>query len=250
MFVSHQFQQEHPQVVLDCIQTHGDANDEQIMQNLHSAIAPSLWINRDIATAWLMHGGWYLVEEFPAEYADDAELFLLMAASAATSTDALGVDQASGGDIYVDDEMDDTSAPALRESFLSFRHDVQFASKELRSDPDFVLQLVSYDARYLQYATKTRLCYLGIKEIQEQQQYRLFFVEQGSRAMAVRLVFQSNRQGEDCLDLSGILLAPLPCCLNLHSQGQSRYGHDCFAVLLCLISVFWKKEGPIDAMTL
>ena len=67
---------QHPDLVARAIRE--DYEDEEIWE-LFDSIDENLWSRPEVAHAWASRGGDYLHEEFPEEFEDDEELFLLFA---------------------------------------------------------------------------------------------------------------------------------------------------------------------------
>ena len=77
--VSHSFQYDHPEIVLQAIKG-AAAIDPTDLWSLYDDINEDLWFDRkDVAMAWLQHGGEWLDDEFPEDYCDDKELMLTVA---------------------------------------------------------------------------------------------------------------------------------------------------------------------------
>ena len=74
-----------------------------VMYQFEEYLSQRLWKNRDVVMSWLANGGDYRTEDFPVEFEDDEEIFLLLAES----------------DLF------------------------EFASKKLRSDKDFMKKAIS-----------------------------------------------------------------------------------------------------------
>lgn len=66
----------HPDLVARAIAESGEEYD---MWELLDSIDEDVWMNREVATAWIRAGGDFLQDEFPDEFEDDEELFLLVA---------------------------------------------------------------------------------------------------------------------------------------------------------------------------
>jgi hypothetical protein len=73
--VSENFQLENPDIVIMAI----EQTDAEELGSTYDDVYEELWTNRDVAKAWLSAGGDWLEDQFPDEFSQDEELFLVVA---------------------------------------------------------------------------------------------------------------------------------------------------------------------------
>ena len=104
------FQQSNPDIVIMAIQR----TDPDELWSTYDDINEDLWLNREVAMAWLCRGGDWLEDDFQEEFCDDKELLLAVA----------------------------------ERNYKEF----DYASDTLKSDKEFMLQAVAKDGRVFKEA--------------------------------------------------------------------------------------------------
>jgi hypothetical protein len=115
-----------------------EKTDRGDLWTTYDDVCDELWMNRDVALAWLSKGGDWLSDDFLEDFCDDEELFLTVVHTNWTEFD------------YASDALKNNKDFLLRALALDGRI-IRDISEDLRYDYDLALTAFSNDRRALQF---------------------------------------------------------------------------------------------------
>lgn len=219
--INDSFQRENPDIVALAIQKCRPCN----LYLIQDDIDEELWLNREVALAWLSAGGDWLEDDFPDEFKDDEDLLLTVAESNWDEFD------------YASTALRNSKDFMLRAIEVDARV-IRDAGDELRHDHDLALRAFSKDIHTIQFYSNAEdfdfmVSFTGSvrRQIQEYDHFQsLIFTSIAQPSKNPGSSLSSLNQGPDSVQIFTHMLASY---VGLPDPSEVKRLRDASSNLLC-----------------